>query len=158
MGFSFLFFFFFTENNLSIEKNELELNRSTTQDFTIPCHITNQSSSDSEFQVIWFRQKVAETKHLPIFTAYRDATLQDRSGMGDRLRFSHPLPNQFSLTVSKPGREDSGLYFCEVEEWIPSLSHGWRRVAVEKSGNLTVYVNAEGKCVICSFSQQSISG
>uniref|UniRef100_A0A671WB96 Immunoglobulin superfamily, member 3-like n=1 Tax=Sparus aurata TaxID=8175 RepID=A0A671WB96_SPAAU len=131
------------ENNLSIEKNELELNRSTTQDFTIPCHITNQSSSDSEFQVIWFRQKVAETKHLPIFTAYRDATLQDRSGMGDRLRFSHPLPNQFSLTVSKPGREDSGLYFCEVEEWIPSLSHGWRRVAVEKSGNLTVYVNAE---------------
>lgn len=132
------------ENNLSIEKNELELNRSTTQDFTIPCHITNQSSSDSEFQVIWFRQKVAETKHLPIFTAYRDATLQDRSGMGDRLRFSHPLPNQFSLTVSKPGREDSGLYFCEVEEWIPSLSHGWRRVAVEKSGNLTVYVNAEG--------------
>lgn len=78
--------------------------------------------------------------------------------MGDRLRFRHPLPNQFSLTVTKLDLGDSGLYFCEVEEWIPSLPHGWRKVAVEKSGNLTVYVNAEGKCVICSFSQQFISG
>ncbi|XP_073329448.1 immunoglobulin superfamily member 3-like [Pagrus major] len=132
------------ENNLSIEKNELELNRSTTQDFTIPCHITKQSSSNSEFKVTWFWQKEAETKQLPIFIAYRNATLQDRFGMADQLRFSHPLPNQFSLTVLKPGPRDSGLYFCEVEEWIPSLSYGWRRVAVDKSGNLTVYYNAEG--------------
>ncbi|XP_036964951.1 immunoglobulin superfamily member 2-like [Acanthopagrus latus] len=132
------------ENNLSIEKNELELNRSLSQDFTIPCHITSRSSNDSEFQVTWFWQEVAETKQLPIFIAYRDATLHDSSGMGDRLRFRHPLPNQFSLTVTKLDLGDSGLYFCEVEEWIPSLPHGWRKVAVEKSGNLTVYVNAEG--------------
>lgn len=125
-------------------QEEVELNASTSQDFTIPCQITKQSSSGSEFQVMWFWQKDTETKQRPIFTAYRNSTLQ-MFEKGDQLRFSHPMPNQFSLTVLKPGPEDSGLYFCEVEEWLPSLSHGWSKVAVEKSGYLTVNVYAEGK-------------
>ncbi|XP_029314465.1 immunoglobulin superfamily member 2-like [Cottoperca gobio] len=132
------------EKNLFIVKEEVELNMSRTQDFTIPCHITKQSSSESQLQVTWFWQKESETKQRPIFTAYRNSTLQDRFGKGDKLRFHHPLPNQFSLTVLKTSPEESGLYFCEVEEWLLSLSHGWRKVAVEKSGYLTVNVDAEG--------------
>lgn len=132
------------EKNLSIIMEEKKLNMSTSQDFPIPCHITKQSSSESEFQVTWFWQKETETEQHPIFTAYRNSTLQDKFGKGDQLRFSHPLPNQFSLTVLKPSPEHSGLYFCEVEEWLPSLSHGWMKVAAEKSGHLTVNVYAEG--------------
>lgn len=139
---------FFTEPNLSIAKEEVELNASRSQNFTIPCHIIKQSSSESQFQVTWFWQKQTKTKQHPIFTAYRNSTLQDRFGKGYQLRFGHPLPNQFILTVVKPSPEDSGMYFCEVEEWIPSLSNGWRKVAVEKSGNLTVNVFGEGKYVL----------
>ncbi|XP_031151786.1 immunoglobulin superfamily member 2-like [Sander lucioperca] len=131
------------EKNLSIVKEIKELNVSRSQDFTVPCHITKQSSSESEFKVTWFWQKETETEQHPIFTSYRNSTLQDFR-KGDQLRFDHPLPNQFSLTVLKPSPVDSGLYFCEVEEWLPSLSHGWRKVAVEKSGYLTVNVYAEG--------------
>uniref|UniRef100_UPI0037E82BE0 immunoglobulin superfamily member 3-like n=1 Tax=Semicossyphus pulcher TaxID=241346 RepID=UPI0037E82BE0 len=127
------------EKNLSILKKEAELNVSSSEDFTIPCQITKQSSNESEFQVTWFWQN-----QTAIFTSYRNATLQDRLGKGDRLRFSHPLPAQFILTVLKPGPEDSGLYSCEVEEWIHSLTHGWRKLAAEKSGFMTVNVNAEG--------------
>lgn len=133
-----------TENNLSILKEEKKLNMSSSQDLPIPCHITKQSSRESEFQVTWLRQKETETEQRPIFTAYRNSTFQDRFGKGDQLRFGHPLPNHFSLTVLKPSPEDSGRYFCEVEEWLPSLSRGWRKVAVEKSGYLTVNVYAEG--------------
>ncbi|XP_068428064.1 immunoglobulin superfamily member 3-like [Clinocottus analis] len=132
------------ETNLSILKEEKSLNMSRSQDLPIPCHITNQSSSQSEFQVTWFWQKETETKQHPIFTVYRNSTLQDRFGNGDQLRFGHPLPNQFSLTVMKVNPEDSGLYFCEVEEWLQSLSHGWRKLAVEKSGYLAVNIYAEG--------------
>ncbi|XP_075963217.1 immunoglobulin superfamily member 3-like [Anarhichas minor] len=132
------------ENNLSIVKEEKSLNISRSQDFPIPCHIANQSSSLSEFQVTWFWRKETETEQHPIFTAYRNSTLQDRFGEGDQLRFGHPLPKLFSLTFLKPSPEDSGLYFCEVEEWLPSLSHGWRKLAVENSGYLTVNVYAEG--------------
>ncbi|XP_035532242.1 immunoglobulin superfamily member 3 [Morone saxatilis] len=131
------------EKQLSIVKEEIKLNASTSQGFTIPCHIIKHSSSASEFQVMWFWQKETETKQRPIFTVYRNSTLQDKFGNGDKLRFSHPLPNQFSLTVLNPGPEDSGVYFCEVEEWLPSLSHGWRKAAVEKSGYLTVNVYAD---------------
>ncbi|KAK5861089.1 hypothetical protein PBY51_022509 [Eleginops maclovinus] len=132
------------ENNLSVEAEELELNRTRSQDFTIPCYITKQSSNESEFQVTWFWQKKSETEQHPIFTTYRNSTLQDRLGKQDKLKFGHPLPKQFSLTVSKINPEDSGLYFCEVEEWLLSLSLGWRKVAVEKSGYLTVNVYEGG--------------
>lgn len=135
----------FTGKNLSVLKEAKELNTSTSQDFTIPCHITKQSSNESEFQVTWFWQKETGNKQSPIFTAYRNSTLEDKSGNAVQLRFSHALPNQFSLMVIKPNPEHRGLYYCEVEEWLQSLSHGWRKVAVETSGNLTVHVYAEGK-------------
>ncbi|XP_059198540.1 immunoglobulin superfamily member 3-like [Centropristis striata] len=130
------------ENNLSIGKGEEKLNISRIQNITIPCQIINQSSSESEFQVTWFWQR--DTDQIPIFTAYRNSTLQDRFGKGNEQRFHHPLPNLFSLTVSKLSTEHSGLYYCEVEEWLPSLSRGWRKVAVEKSGYTTVNVYPEG--------------
>lgn len=127
--------------------DEVEQNVSTSQDFTIPCKIARQSSSESEFKVTWFWQKgkESETQQSPIFTAYRNATLQVRHGKGDHLRFGHPLPEEFSLTVLKPSPEDSGVYHCEVEEWLPSLSHGWKQSAVKKSESLTVHVYTDGK-------------
>uniref|UniRef100_A0A665U026 Zgc:91849 n=1 Tax=Echeneis naucrates TaxID=173247 RepID=A0A665U026_ECHNA len=143
---------FFIVINLSIVTDDegAELNVSTSQNFTIPCNIANQSSSESAFQVTWFWQKETGSTQHPIFIAYRNATLQDRLGKGEELRFSHPLPNQFSLTVLKPGPEDSGLYFCEVEEWLPSLSHEWMKFAVEKSGKLAVNVSSDGKHTLLS--------
>lgn len=137
-----------TENNLSIPKVEAELNITRKQDFTIPCNIREQSSLESKFQVTWFWQKETGTKRRPLFTVYRNATLQDRFGENVQLRFGHPDPRQFSLTFLNPRPENSGLYFCEVEEWLPSLSRGWRKVAVEKSGNLTVSIVTEGTFII----------
>ncbi|KAM6978417.1 immunoglobulin superfamily member 3-like [Tautogolabrus adspersus] len=132
------------EQKLSVVTEDLELNMSRSQDFTIPCHITEQSSDQSGFQVTWFRQSETERKPRPVFTAYRNSTLQDWFRKGKQLRYGHPLPNQFSLTVLKPGPEDSGQYFCEVEEWLPSPSHGWRKGTMKKSGIFTVYVYPEG--------------
>uniref|UniRef100_A0A3Q1IE71 Ig-like domain-containing protein n=1 Tax=Anabas testudineus TaxID=64144 RepID=A0A3Q1IE71_ANATE len=111
---------------------------SFTGNFTIPCSIKTQSSGESEFQVTWFWKKEKESRQRPIFTSYRNCTLQDRSEKDYQLRFYRPLPNLFNLTVLRPVPENSGLYFCEVEEWLPSLSHGWRKVAVEKSKYLAV--------------------
>uniref|UniRef100_A0A3Q3D0Z2 Immunoglobulin superfamily member 3-like n=1 Tax=Haplochromis burtoni TaxID=8153 RepID=A0A3Q3D0Z2_HAPBU len=132
------------ENNLSIPKEDAAMNISRNQDFTFPCNINKQSSHESKFQVTWFWQKEIETKQRPIFTVYRNSTLQDRFGENVRLKYDHPDPSQFSLTFLNPGPDNSGLYFCEVEEWLPSLSRGWRKVAVEKSGHFNVSVLTEG--------------
>ncbi|KAM3608329.1 uncharacterized protein V6R79_023072 [Siganus canaliculatus] len=134
------------ENKLSIPKEEVELNVTMSRNFTIPCYISKQSSLESHFQVTWFRQKEPAAEQQPIFTAYRNSTLQNRlRKKSDQLIFSHPSPNLFNLTVLNSDAADSGLYFCEVEEWLPSLTHGWRKAAVEKSGNLTVHVSEEGE-------------
>lgn len=132
------------EQNLLLEKQEEELNVSLSQDFTIPCHIASQSSNESKFQVTWFWQKETKSEQRSIFTVHRNSTLQDSFGKGINLRFVHPLPNQYSITVLNPCPENSGLYFCEVEEWLPSLSRGWRKVAVDRSGQLTVNINSKG--------------
>uniref|UniRef100_A0A674MGH2 Ig-like domain-containing protein n=1 Tax=Takifugu rubripes TaxID=31033 RepID=A0A674MGH2_TAKRU len=124
------------ENDLHVyPKQQSLVNVSTSQDFTVLCHITQQSSADSEFQVTWFwQEKSAENQRRPIFTAYRNSTLQAFE-KSDQLRFSRPLHNNYSLTVSKAA---PGMYFCEVEEWLPSLSHGWRKIATQRSGHWTV--------------------
>ncbi|XP_008273849.1 immunoglobulin superfamily member 3-like [Stegastes partitus] len=132
------------EKSLSIAKEEVELNLSISEDFTIPCHIDKQSSNESKFQVTWFWQKATETTQRPIFTVYRNSTLQDWFEKDVQLRFSHPVTGRFNLAVLKSGPENSGLYFCEVEEWIPSPPHEWRKFAVERSGNMTVSVITEG--------------
>ncbi|XP_077393407.1 immunoglobulin superfamily member 3-like [Festucalex cinctus] len=135
-----------TDNNLSVVKEELAFNVSTSQDFTIHCHISKQSSPESEFQVTWFWQEKRESKRRAVFTSYRNSTLQDFwIEKRERLKFGHALPNQFGLTVSKPTLADRGLYSCEVEEWLPSVSHGWRRAAVDGSGYSTVSVYSQGE-------------
>lgn len=128
--------------NLSVLQEEVELNVSASQDFTVPCQITRQSSAGSEFQVKWFFQKDTKFKQEPIFKVGWNSTLQLWSD--DELRFSRPSPEQFNLMLLKLGPEKSGLYFCEVEEWVPSLSHGWRKVAVERSGNYSISIYTEG--------------
>lgn len=139
----------FAGKNLSVLQEEVELNVSASQDFTVPCQITRQSSAGSEFQVKWFFQKDTKFEQEPIFKVGWNSTLQLWSD--DELRFSRPSPEQFNLMLLKLGPEKSGLYFCEVEEWVPSLSHGWRKVAVERSGNYSISIYTEGKHALIFF-------
>ncbi|XP_072300221.1 immunoglobulin superfamily member 3-like [Eucyclogobius newberryi] len=135
-----------TESNLFIENIEAEFNISTMESLTVPCNISAQSSPLSEFQITWFWQKDTDTNPRPLFTAYRNSTFHYWSAKShEQLRFGHPLPNQFSLSITRPSPADSGVYFCEVEEWVPSLSSGWRKLEVRRSGNLTANVNTEGE-------------
>ena len=113
-----------------------------SQDFTVPCNITAQSSPSSAFNVTWFWRKETGGETSPLFTAHTDGTLQDLSGRGDRLRFRRPLPALFSLTVSGAVLEDGGLYHCRVEEWL--LSPSLRRVGrEERSRELSVIVRGD---------------
>ncbi|XP_038149371.1 immunoglobulin superfamily member 2-like [Cyprinodon tularosa] len=129
------------EAQLSIQNIETVKNISIAEEFSIPCHITQQSSNDSQFQVKWFWQRGTEA--TPMFTAYRNSTLQ--VGVEDvAVMYGHPLPGQFNLKVSNTKPRNSGLYFCEVEEWVYSLAYGWRKLAVERSGKMNITVGAEG--------------
>lgn len=148
MEFSSVSFCFLTGINLTVVRADQRVNVSTSQDFTLPCVISRQSSRRSEFQVTWFRQDgPTGSKRRPIFAAYRNSTLQAFE-KSDQLRFSRPSHNNYSLTLSKPAPEDSGVYFCEVQEWLRSPSDDWRKVATQMSGNLSLHVFPSGKHLI----------
>lgn len=126
-------------------QKDAEVNVSTSQEFTVLCHITQQSSKKSGFQVMWFYQEeLTGSRSRLIFASYLNSTLQAFE-RNDQLRFNRPLPKNYSLTVSKPALTDAGVYFCKVEEWLPGPPHGWRRVATKMSGYLTVHVFSPGQ-------------
>lgn len=141
--------FSFVGKNLSLLQEEVELNVSASQEFTLPCQITRQSSVGSQFQVTWFFQKDPKQKQEPIFRVDTNSTLQFR--VDDKLRFSRPSPKDFHLTLLNLDTRNSGVYFCEVDEWVPSLTHGWRNVTVERSGNYNISVYTEGRKSLILF-------
>lgn len=137
---------FLAETNLLVEKSqstEIVINKDTK--FNIPCNFREESSHESQFQVTWFWHKDAEIeKPKAIFTAYRNSTLQSSFEKGE-LIFDHPEESKFSLTVLKPSPEHSGLYFCEVEQWLQSLPEKWRTVSKKRSEDFNVTVLGDGK-------------
>ncbi|CAL8268354.1 unnamed protein product [Lota lota] len=130
------------EGNLSIGRGLLNLTVGLSRSFSVPCNVTARSSLTSAFNVTWFWRKGTGEEHRAIFTAHPDGTLQGMREKRGRLLFHHPLPGLFSLTVSGATPQDSGLYHCQVEEWL--LSPSRRKVGrVERSEEIGVDVRAD---------------
>ena len=136
------------ESNLQVLKQDCHLNLTMKPPaFDISCNITSRTSQTSELQVTWFSRRATGGEGdatLPIFRAHRDFTLHDLKRPGHRLSFGRPSPSLYALAVTMATPSDSSVYHCEVEEWLQSPSLTWRRVAQDRSGDLTVSVHAEG--------------
>ena len=136
------------ESNLQVLKQDCHLNLTMKPPaFDISCNITSRTSQTSELQVTWFSRRATGGEGdatLPIFRAHRDFTLHDLKRPGHRLSFARPSPSLYALAVTMATPSDSSVYHCEVEEWLQSPSLTWRRVAQDRSGDLTVSVHAEG--------------
>lgn len=135
------------ESNLRVLKRNHHLNLTAMPaTFNVSCDITSRTSQSSELQVTWYWRTAAEgelKRPLPFFRAHRNLTLQDLTGRGPRLRFGRPSPSLYTLAVTMATPSDSGVYHCEVEEWLQSPSLTWRRVAQGTSGNLSVHIQME---------------
>ncbi|KAJ3592275.1 hypothetical protein NHX12_007403 [Muraenolepis orangiensis] len=135
-----------TESKLSMGiGGDVNLTVTPSQSFVLPCSVAARTSPTSAFGVTWFWQKEtgAADKRV-VFEASADGTL--RRGVswtrGGRLRFDHPVPDLFNLTVTAATPEDSGVYHCEVEEWLISPP-GRRKVGVAmRSEEITVDVRS----------------
>ncbi|XP_067115809.1 immunoglobulin superfamily member 3-like [Osmerus mordax] len=136
------------ESNLQVLKQDRHLNLTTKPtDFDISCNMTSRTSQTSELQVTWFWRRATGGEGdaaLPIYRAHRNFTLHNLETHGRHLSLGRPSPSLYALAVTAAAQSDSGVYHCEVEEWLQSPSLTWRRVAQDRSGDLTVSVHAEG--------------
>ncbi len=93
------------------------------------------------FEVTWSRGQRNE-RPVIMFNASRDGTLY--SAINDKdLVFGHPRGMHYKLTVPNVNPTDTGLYHCQVVEWIQTAPNKWRRIGEDKSGNISVHVDTE---------------
>ncbi|XP_050957001.1 LOW QUALITY PROTEIN: immunoglobulin superfamily, member 3-like [Labeo rohita] len=130
------------EIKLHVQKENRTFNITDHQtEFTVDCIIDSQSSDKSAFEVTWFKVQEEEGP-VTIFTARRDGTLH--SAVSDKnLLFGRPRATHYKLTVPQINPTDMGQYYCQVEEWLV-LANTWKKLASDKSGELSIYVHTEG--------------
>uniref|UniRef100_A0A673IA02 Ig-like domain-containing protein n=1 Tax=Sinocyclocheilus rhinocerous TaxID=307959 RepID=A0A673IA02_9TELE len=88
---------------------------------------------------------------ITIFTARHDGILH--SAISDKyLVFGRPSVTHYKLTVPQISPTDMGQYYCQVEEWLLTATI-WKKLASDKSGELTIYVHTEGNYPERSMSQ-----
>uniref|UniRef100_A0A673I9X7 Ig-like domain-containing protein n=1 Tax=Sinocyclocheilus rhinocerous TaxID=307959 RepID=A0A673I9X7_9TELE len=94
----------------------------------------------SAFEVTWFKVQEEEGP-VTIFTARHDGILH--SAISDKyLVFGRPSVTHYKLTVPQISPTDMGQYYCQVEEWLLTATI-WKKLASDKSGELTIYVHTE---------------
>ncbi|XP_060732132.1 immunoglobulin superfamily member 3-like isoform X1 [Tachysurus vachellii] len=127
------------ESKLHVHKSSHFLNVTDIQTgFMVECEISSRSSEMSVLEVIWSRRQ-SEEKPLTIFTARRDGTLH--SMIIDRtLVYDRPSTTRYTLTVPNVDPSDNGLYQCQVIEWLQIAANTWKKVAEDKSGELSINV------------------
>ncbi|XP_073701900.1 immunoglobulin superfamily, member 3-like [Garra rufa] len=130
------------EIKLHVQKENRTFNITNQQaEFTADCVIDSQSSDKSAFEVTWFKVQEEEDP-VTIFTARHDGTLH--SAVSDKkLLFGRPRATHYKLTVPQINPNDMGRYYCQVEEWL-LMANTWKKLASDKSGELSIYVHTEG--------------
>ncbi|XP_073524862.1 immunoglobulin superfamily member 3 [Phyllobates terribilis] len=110
---------------------------------TLSCTVRAQSSPDARFSVLWFAQEPSGTDGKLIVrsgTGMEYGTYAEEADLKDRLQLEELTPGHYTLTLLGARREDSGDYYCQVEEWMLDPNQAWYQLTKEASGLTEVSV------------------
>ncbi|KAK3568758.1 hypothetical protein QTP86_016274 [Hemibagrus guttatus] len=138
------------ENKLQVHKTNHFLNITDNTSFMVECEISSCSSEKSVFEVTWSRRQ-RDKQPLTIFTASRDGILH-RAIPDKTLVYDRPSATRYTLTVPNVDVSDNGQYQCQVVEWLQTAANTWRKVAEDKSGELSVSVHVPAKALESNYS------
>ncbi|XP_053561730.1 immunoglobulin superfamily member 3 [Bombina bombina] len=110
---------------------------------TLTCSVRSQTTSDSRFMILWFAHQPASADGKLIVrsgsgTEY--GTYAEEAAMRGRLQLELTSPGQYTLTLQGARHNDSGSYYCHVQEWVMDPNQAWYRLAEEASGMTEVIV------------------
>ncbi|XP_077149699.1 immunoglobulin superfamily member 3-like [Ranitomeya variabilis] len=110
---------------------------------TLSCTVRAQSSPDARFSVLWFAQEPSGTDGKLIVrsgTGMEYGTYAEEADLKDRLQLEELTPGHYTLTLLGARQEDSGDYYCQVEEWVLDPNQAWYQLAKDASGLTEVNV------------------
>ncbi|MBN3275312.1 IGSF3 protein, partial [Polyodon spathula] len=108
------------ENKLQVLKTNTTMIVHENKEFKVNCTFSNEVQSTSQFSVIWYYQNssyakktLLKVKHNSVFEF-----LGGDKELMKRMQFYSPSVGTYTLVIQKADVGDSGIYFCQVDEWI----------------------------------------
>ncbi|KAJ8247195.1 hypothetical protein GJAV_G00259830 [Gymnothorax javanicus] len=139
------------EARLRVEESVSNVSVSESGSVRLGCRIRTQSSRDSSFSVAWYRlpeggPSEGVEPHC-MFSIGHDAVFGNGNcspdeplGPDSRVLFERMTSDLYSLTIQRARPEDSGRYYCHVQEWLLNPRNTWYRLSTSESGLTVVTV------------------
>lgn len=114
------------------------------------CNISSDASA-LHYKVTWFyapptslsmNSSLVELDHTGLLTYPPN---QELSGLQGRLRLSRPTQSNFKLGIQRAHKTDSGVYWCQVEQYQRDNEGRWEQKASKSSGPKILTVNVTGR-------------
>ncbi|XP_019379449.1 PREDICTED: immunoglobulin superfamily member 2-like [Gavialis gangeticus] len=124
-----------SENKLHVEKTNHTISSIENEDVTMNCIVQSSDEQASLLSVVWF-YKSKHSGRKPLVKVHHKGMVDIvQKNMAGRLQFLRPSSGDFSLVMRNVELSDSGVYYCQVEEWVYKNSNGaWVQQASELSG------------------------
>eukprot|EP00062_Callorhinchus_milii_P011082 gi/632956621/ref/XP_007894048.1/ PREDICTED: immunoglobulin superfamily member 3-like [Callorhinchus milii] len=148
---------------LKVDKMRRNLVVTEKSDVHLNCSIRNQTSPDAQFAVLWYMQKSPDKSNKLILKSRRDSVVEHGNWLGrgekskERLQFDKPSTGLYTLVLQNANVDDSGWYYCQVEEWLLNPNDVWYKLGEKTSESTVVTVQHPENNLQILKTEQNIS-
>uniref|UniRef100_A0A669C8Y8 Ig-like domain-containing protein n=1 Tax=Oreochromis niloticus TaxID=8128 RepID=A0A669C8Y8_ORENI len=135
----------------TVSKSTQQLTAKQGEEVELNCNITSGASGSSIFYgVIWHYAANSSSLKNAIMVKLDHTGLvsypdnKDFRGLQERLRLSRPTQKSFYLSIQKAQEEDSGTYWCEVDQYQLDNEAHWQLKASDSGGAIKLSVKVTG--------------
>uniref|UniRef100_A0A8C5LQA6 Ig-like domain-containing protein n=1 Tax=Leptobrachium leishanense TaxID=445787 RepID=A0A8C5LQA6_9ANUR len=132
-----------SEKSLNIPKADVVAMVTEGDDVVLHCPLGVVPNSASLYSVSWHQTEPDSGSHRLLMRVGWDGGVQYEDPLAKRLRLVSTSRGNYSLILQRVGRNDTGNYYCQAEEWSLEVSGGsWTMGDSDKSGYLRLNVTA----------------
>ncbi|XP_063301953.1 immunoglobulin superfamily member 3 [Pelobates fuscus] len=124
-------------SRLQVSKVKRTLSMLEGSSASLTCSVRAQTSPDSRFSVLWFahRPAGADGKLIVRSAAGTEYGMYpEEADLKNRLQLEVPSAGQYTLNLLGARPEDSGSYYCHVQEWLMDPNQAWYILSEDASG------------------------
>ncbi|KAL8190705.1 UNVERIFIED_CONTAM: hypothetical protein K2H54_059620 [Gekko kuhli] len=140
-----------SDNKLHIESTNHSITITEKEDMTLKCLLQSQIRPTSRFSISWFKVSIHSSTETLLKIKVNGIIEYGNVKMARRLRPNCPSTGDFHLTIQEVEVGDSGLFYCQVEEWAVNCSTAQVQEASVQSGYSELMVLPPGNCYPASI-------
>ncbi|XP_056610571.1 immunoglobulin superfamily member 2 [Triplophysa dalaica] len=128
------------ESGFRMNKAKTELKVREGEPLTLKCSVDGVGSDSTlRYSLFWFNQNLSSS--VPLITYTYDGRLKYNDNDEGRFHFSSSEVGSFLLVIPRSLQEDSGHYYCQVDQYQLDCKGQWTHKASDTSGSTDVSVH-----------------